>query len=241
MAAMMRPQIAALSTVFLEYSKYSARDARQFGLTRPQYIHKSGYMETEEAVLALAALAQSTRLEAFRTLVKHEPDGLAAGELARLLEVPQNTLSAHLSILSRARARHLRAAQPLDRLSRQPRRIPGRCASSCCRIAAAAAGDLRARRRKPSSPAVRQNERSEAVPDQMLQCALPVHRQFGALDPCRVDPAKGWCRPLPRVLRRQHAEGRGASAGAAHAGEHGLSQRRDALEELAGVRRPDAP
>ena len=60
-------------------------------------------METEEAVLALAALSQPTRLEAFRTLVRHEPDGLAAGDLARLLEVPQNTLSAHLSILTRAR------------------------------------------------------------------------------------------------------------------------------------------
>ncbi|MGL9621838.1 metalloregulator ArsR/SmtB family transcription factor [Bradyrhizobium sp. U531] len=60
-------------------------------------------METEKAVLALAALAQSTRLEAFQTLVRHEPDGLAAGDLARLLEVPQNTLSAHLAILTRAR------------------------------------------------------------------------------------------------------------------------------------------
>jgi DNA-binding transcriptional ArsR family regulator len=60
-------------------------------------------METEEAVLALAALSQATRLEAFRALVKHEPEGFAAGDLARLLEVPQNTLSAHLSILTRAR------------------------------------------------------------------------------------------------------------------------------------------
>ena len=59
-------------------------------------------MEDEQAVLALAALAQSTRLQAFRMLVKHEPDGLAAGDLARALEVPQNTLSAHLTILSRA-------------------------------------------------------------------------------------------------------------------------------------------
>ena len=49
-------------------------------------------MENEEAVLALAALAQPTRLEAFRTLVRHVPEGLAAGELARLLEVPQHTL-----------------------------------------------------------------------------------------------------------------------------------------------------
>lgn len=53
--------------------------------------------------MALAALSQSTRLEAFRTLVRNEPDGLAAGELARMLEVPANTLSAHLSILTRAR------------------------------------------------------------------------------------------------------------------------------------------
>ncbi|MGJ5136782.1 ArsR/SmtB family transcription factor [Bradyrhizobium oligotrophicum] len=59
-------------------------------------------MENEQAVLALAALAQPTRLQAFRTLVQHEPDGLPAGELARLLEVPQNTLSAHLSVLARA-------------------------------------------------------------------------------------------------------------------------------------------
>jgi len=71
-------------------------------LTTAQYFHKSGYMENENVVLALAALAQSTRLQAFRLLVKHEPDGLPAGELARLLEVPQNTLSAHLSVLSRA-------------------------------------------------------------------------------------------------------------------------------------------
>ena len=59
-------------------------------------------METENAVLALAALAQPTRLQAFRVLVKHEPDGMAAGDLALVLEVPQNTLSAHLAVLSRA-------------------------------------------------------------------------------------------------------------------------------------------
>ena len=59
-------------------------------------------MESENAILALAALAQSTRLDVFRLLVKHEPEGLAAGDIARTLAVPQNTMSSHLSILSRA-------------------------------------------------------------------------------------------------------------------------------------------
>lgn len=59
-------------------------------------------MEQEQAILALAALAQPTRLETFRLLVKHAPDGLPAGDIARALVVPQNTMSAHLNILSRA-------------------------------------------------------------------------------------------------------------------------------------------
>ena len=59
-------------------------------------------MESEQAILALAALAQSTRLGVFRLLVKHEPNGLAAGEIARAIAVPQNTMSAHLAILARA-------------------------------------------------------------------------------------------------------------------------------------------
>jgi ArsR family transcriptional regulator len=59
-------------------------------------------METEDAILALAALAQPTRLEVFRLLVRHEPKGLAAGEIAKNLTVPQNTMSSHLAVLSRA-------------------------------------------------------------------------------------------------------------------------------------------
>ena len=59
-------------------------------------------MESENAILALAALAQSTRLDVFRLLVKHEPEGLAAGDIARALAVPQNTMSSHLAVLSRA-------------------------------------------------------------------------------------------------------------------------------------------
>lgn len=59
-------------------------------------------MESEAAILALAALAQSTRLEVFRLLVSHEPRGMAAGDIARELAVPANTMSAHLSVLTRA-------------------------------------------------------------------------------------------------------------------------------------------
>jgi DNA-binding transcriptional ArsR family regulator len=59
-------------------------------------------MESEIAILALAALAQSTRLDVFRLLVKREPQGLAAGVIARALSVPQNTMSSHLAVLSRA-------------------------------------------------------------------------------------------------------------------------------------------
>ncbi len=59
-------------------------------------------MDNYPAIAALGALAQGTRLDTFRLLVKHEPDGLPAGEVARLLEVPQNTMSAHLATLARA-------------------------------------------------------------------------------------------------------------------------------------------
>jgi DNA-binding transcriptional ArsR family regulator len=59
-------------------------------------------MESEGVILALAALAQPTRLDVFRLLVKHGPDGLPAGNIAKAFAVPQNTMSSHLSILSRA-------------------------------------------------------------------------------------------------------------------------------------------
>jgi DNA-binding transcriptional ArsR family regulator len=59
-------------------------------------------MDSTSALDALAALAQQTRLDAFRLLIRHEPEGLAAGEIARLLNVPANTLSSHLAILARA-------------------------------------------------------------------------------------------------------------------------------------------
>jgi ArsR family transcriptional regulator, arsenate/arsenite/antimonite-responsive transcriptional repressor len=59
-------------------------------------------MEVSDAVLFFSALAQSTRLLVFRLLIENEPEGLPAGEIARRMAVPHNTMSTHLAILTRA-------------------------------------------------------------------------------------------------------------------------------------------
>ncbi len=59
-------------------------------------------MESLDAIKRLSALAQDARLAVFRLLVKAGPEGVAAGEIARQLEVPANTLSAQLLLLANA-------------------------------------------------------------------------------------------------------------------------------------------
>lgn len=59
-------------------------------------------METQSAISRLSALAQENRLAVFRLLVRAGQEGVAAGEIARTLAVPPNTLSAQLTILSNA-------------------------------------------------------------------------------------------------------------------------------------------
>jgi ArsR family transcriptional regulator, arsenate/arsenite/antimonite-responsive transcriptional repressor len=65
-------------------------------------------MEILDVLASFAALSQDTRLATFRLLIKHEPCGLAAGEIARQLDVPHNTLSSHLNVLARADLVHAR-------------------------------------------------------------------------------------------------------------------------------------
>lgn len=59
-------------------------------------------MEAKDAVRALAALAQETRLSIFRQLVEAGPQGMAAGRLGEALAVPPATLSFHLKELTYA-------------------------------------------------------------------------------------------------------------------------------------------
>ncbi len=59
-------------------------------------------MKVEDAVEALGALAQATRLAIFRLLVQAGPGGLAAGAVAQQLELAAPTLSFHLKELAHA-------------------------------------------------------------------------------------------------------------------------------------------
>ncbi len=76
-------------------------------------------METKQALAALFALAHETRLSVFRLLVRQGPDGMPAGEIARMLEVPAPTLSFHLKELEtagllQARRRHRHVIYAVD-------------------------------------------------------------------------------------------------------------------------------
>jgi DNA-binding transcriptional ArsR family regulator len=59
-------------------------------------------METKDALTALAALAQDTRLAVFRYLVEAGPEGVTVGRIGEALDVAPATLSFHLKELSHA-------------------------------------------------------------------------------------------------------------------------------------------
>jgi len=67
-------------------------------------------MDINEATAALGALAQETRLAAFRLLVRSGNSGLPAGEIAKSLAIPHNTMSTHLGILCHSGLVHSRRA-----------------------------------------------------------------------------------------------------------------------------------
>ena len=78
------------------------------GLDTRQHFYDSRNMEMTDAVEALAALAQETRLKVYRLLVEAGPEGLSAGRISDELSLPPATLSFHLAHLSRAGLAHSR-------------------------------------------------------------------------------------------------------------------------------------
>src|SRR6266436_8815008 len=59
-------------------------------------------LSSAHALAALAALGQPTRLAIIRLLMRQQPAGLPAGNIAEAIGCPHNTLSTHLAILARA-------------------------------------------------------------------------------------------------------------------------------------------
>lgn len=81
-------------------------------------------MTTSDALASLGSLAQETRLEVFRLLVRRGPEGLSAGAIAGALDVPASSLSFHLHQLMHAglvtqerRSRQLIYAAAYDRMN----------------------------------------------------------------------------------------------------------------------------
>ncbi len=59
-------------------------------------------MKKQDAVAALAALAQDNRLDAYRLLVQAGPAGMPAGQVSDALGLPPNTLTFHFDRLREA-------------------------------------------------------------------------------------------------------------------------------------------
>lgn len=59
-------------------------------------------METKHVLAAMAALAQETRLAAYRLLVQAGPAGMSPGKIAEQLGIPASSLSFHLKELAHA-------------------------------------------------------------------------------------------------------------------------------------------
>jgi DNA-binding transcriptional ArsR family regulator len=65
-------------------------------------LHTAGQGDATNAVHALAALAQETRLAIFRLLIEFAPTGLTPGAIALRLKIAPATLSFHLKELASA-------------------------------------------------------------------------------------------------------------------------------------------
>ena len=110
-------------------------------------------MRTAEAVKALSALAQDTRLAIYRLLVQQGPAGLPAGTIAERLDVPAATLSFHLKELTHAGLIGPRQDGRFVFYSasyEQMNDLLGYLSENCCQGESASCAPRRELRRKPA-------------------------------------------------------------------------------------------
>jgi DNA-binding transcriptional ArsR family regulator len=72
-------------------------------IDRTRNIDRVRFMDMDDAITRLSALATPSRLEVVRLLARAGPEGMPSGEIAKALKVAQNTLSTQLLLLSNAR------------------------------------------------------------------------------------------------------------------------------------------
>jgi ArsR family transcriptional regulator len=81
---------------------FSFQQSSKYILTPPKYFNIYRNMKKHDAVAALAALAQDSRLDVFRLLVEAGPEGMPAGTVAASLGLAPNTLTFHFDRLREA-------------------------------------------------------------------------------------------------------------------------------------------
>ncbi len=92
-------------------------------------------METKHVSKLFEALSSEHRLDIFRLLVKSAPEGLVAGEIAKILDIPTTNLSFHLKALVQSGLVHV---QRQGRFMRYQGNIPlmldivGFLTEKCC-------------------------------------------------------------------------------------------------------------
>ena len=122
-------------------------------------------MEAKQAIAALGALAQETRLDVFRLLVQAGPDGMAAGAIAEELGVLPASLSFHLQqlvhgglIVQRRESRNIIYTADF----RGMRSLMGYLTENCCARSAKGAEGRASCGPKPSTEANSQPRRVRA-------------------------------------------------------------------------------
>lgn len=115
-------------------------------------------MKNTDAIEALAALAQESRLAVFRLLVKRGPEGYCAGDIGERLEIPGPTLSFHLKELAQAglvtarkESRFVHYSANFDRMQALVAYLSENCCSLGATTVPACAPVASANRRKKSA------------------------------------------------------------------------------------------